>query len=488
MGHLTGANDGVDPALTWSYDGQGNLLTAATGGTTTTYSYATTPNTANELAGLAAPGQATQDYTYDSYGNTLSIGPSPSNPCPSGTSTCLGYDAQARLSSVTEPNYGPTIALTYNAMGLRASYTVTPYGASQPSLSEQFTYRGGQLAQTVVVSGAATYTDTYVYSQHGLPLELLRTTNGVLNRYWYLRDGLGNVVALTDASGHVVDQYAYDLWGKPTTVQETVPQQLRYQGYWYDNELGWYWLSSRSYDPALKRFLQPDPSEMDGLFSYVYVGDDPVDGSDPSGFSAAAAESPPETFYRVIWGKPQDVAKARNWTINPATWAEMAKGEPEGLSVWDTAAAAANAANEANSFRDSPQSAVIAQISLADIQQVARVVPSMPPWHHWVIIPNQAPKEQADANTFYGTLGAQATYTGVAVDKQGNVTGPVEPQNTAGQSNAFVSTVGAIVSTTGAVVGATWAATQSVAATAVQVVAIVLTGSAIVSRYRMMAF
>ncbi|MGH9059368.1 MAG: hypothetical protein ACRDZY_07645, partial [Acidimicrobiales bacterium] len=65
--------------------------------------------------------------------------------------------------------------LTYNAEGLRAGYTVTPYGAGQPSLSEQFTYRGGQLAQTVVVSGTTTYTDTYVYSQHGMPRERLRT-------------------------------------------------------------------------------------------------------------------------------------------------------------------------------------------------------------------------------------------------------------------------------------------------------------------------
>jgi YD repeat-containing protein len=71
-----------------------------------------------------------------------------------------------------------------------------------------------------------------------MPLELLRTTSGGINRYWYERDGLGNVVALTDVSGNVVDQYAYDLWGKSTLVSETVPQQLRYMGYWYDNELG----------------------------------------------------------------------------------------------------------------------------------------------------------------------------------------------------------------------------------------------------------
>jgi len=271
-------------ALTWSYDGQGNLLTEATGGSTTsTYGYATAGNTVNELTSLAVSGQNTRYYSYDKYGNVVSIGPYSSDPCPNSSSTCLGYDALARLASVTEANNGPTIALTYNAMGLRAGYTVTPYGASQPSLNEQFTYRGGQLAQTVTISGT-TYTDTYVYSQHGMPLELLRTTNGVLNRYWYERDGLGNVVALTDSSGTVVDQYAYDLWGKPTTVQESVPQPLRYQGYWYDTELGWYWLTSRAYDPGIKRFLQPDPSEMEGLFSYVYVGDDPVDGSDPSGF------------------------------------------------------------------------------------------------------------------------------------------------------------------------------------------------------------
>jgi len=62
---------------------------------------------------------------------------------------------------VTEANNGPTIAMTYNAMGLRAGYTVTPYGAGQPSLNEQFTYRGGQLAQTVTISGTTSYTDTY---------------------------------------------------------------------------------------------------------------------------------------------------------------------------------------------------------------------------------------------------------------------------------------------------------------------------------------
>src|SRR6185437_5795658 len=84
-----------------------------------------------------------------------------------------------------------------------------------------------------------------------------------------------------------VGSYTYDQWGKLLTVSESVPQQLRYAGYWYDNELGWYWLSVRAYDPVLARFTQPDPSEQEGLFSYVYVGDSPSDMVDASGLSVA---------------------------------------------------------------------------------------------------------------------------------------------------------------------------------------------------------
>ncbi len=51
--------------------------------------------------------------------------------------------------------------------------------------------------------------------QGGNPLELLRArSSGVTDRYWYKLDGWGNVVALTDGSGAVVDRYSYDLWGE----------------------------------------------------------------------------------------------------------------------------------------------------------------------------------------------------------------------------------------------------------------------------------
>ena len=137
------------------------------------------------------------------------------------------------------------------------------------------------------VTGTTTYTDTYLYTQDGLPLELLRQLNGTTSRYWYVLDGRGNVVALTDSTGNVVDRYSYDVWGQPTSVSESVPQRLRYAGYWYDQELSWYWVGVRLYDPGLKSWLQPDPSQTEGVRTYAYVGDDPVDETDPTGQQAS---------------------------------------------------------------------------------------------------------------------------------------------------------------------------------------------------------
>jgi YD repeat-containing protein len=58
----------------------------------------------------------------------------------------LPYDAPGRLAGTTTLN-GTAIAQSYDAEGLRSSYSVTGVGQSVPSLSEQFQYAGGQLVQ-----------------------------------------------------------------------------------------------------------------------------------------------------------------------------------------------------------------------------------------------------------------------------------------------------------------------------------------------------
>jgi len=300
-GRLTAVAGGSSSG-SWAYDGRDNLTSATAGGVTRAYTYS--PSNPEEVASTSVGGGPATAYGYDGNGNATSIAG------PGGLSEALSYDAQSRLVQVTLGSpITSTIALAYNAFGQRAGYTVTPAGAGGPSLAESFKYQGDQLSQ-VTYTGTSVptpYTDTYVYTQDGSPLELLRQQQGASTAtpYWYVVDGQGNVVSLTNQAGNVVDSYSYNQWGKPTTVSESVPQQLRYAGYWYDSELAWYWLTVRSYDPALQRFLQPDPSEIEGLFSYVYAADDPADRTDPSRLPDCGVAEPRGPRAAAV-GQPAD--------------------------------------------------------------------------------------------------------------------------------------------------------------------------------------
>ena len=64
---------------------------------------------------------------------------------------------------------------------------------------------------------------------------------------------------------------------------------LRYRGYYYDVETGFYYVSSRYYDPEVGRFLNAD-SEISGVGGdirgynlYAYCMNNPVNMSDPDG-------------------------------------------------------------------------------------------------------------------------------------------------------------------------------------------------------------
>ncbi len=114
-------------------------------------------------------------------------------------------------------------------------------------------------------------------------------------RYYYVRNLLGDVTAIVNESGATVATYAYDPWGKCTILSDSsdinvaTQNPIRYRGYYYDNETALYYLQSRYYDPETGRFISPDsteylePSNFNGLNLYAYCGNNPVMCVDPSG-------------------------------------------------------------------------------------------------------------------------------------------------------------------------------------------------------------
>ena len=119
--------------------------------------------------------------------------------------------------------------------------------------------------------------------------------------FFYIRDGLGNIIKLVDEQGNDVVKYSYDSWGKVTinTISSLHPSArfnpFMYKGYIYDVETGLYYCNSRYYNPKWGRFISPDsieyldPESINGLNLYAYCGNDPVNNADPTGHAFISA-------------------------------------------------------------------------------------------------------------------------------------------------------------------------------------------------------
>lgn len=109
--------------------------------------------------------------------------------------------------------------------------------------------------------------------------------------YYYVLNAQGDVVRIVNSSRSVVASYTYDPWGKIISSSGTLADinPLRYRGYYYDAETGFYYLQSRYYDPEIGRFINADSyasTDATGLLStnmFAYCENDPVNKSDPTG-------------------------------------------------------------------------------------------------------------------------------------------------------------------------------------------------------------
>ena len=110
--------------------------------------------------------------------------------------------------------------------------------------------------------------------------------------YYYVKNLQGDIIALLDGQGTCMVKYTYDAWGKVLSVEDSTETNigtinpLRYRGYYYDSDLGFYYLQSRYYDPTVGRFLNADEQfEIENITKnlYIYCNNNCVNRIDPTG-------------------------------------------------------------------------------------------------------------------------------------------------------------------------------------------------------------
>ena len=116
--------------------------------------------------------------------------------------------------------------------------------------------------------------------------------------YWYEKNLFGDVVAVYDESGTKLISYKYDAYGNWRSLPHNggystaaFNNPFRYRGYYYDFDLGLYYLNSRYYDAYTGRFISADnidvicstPNALTDKNLYSYCDNNPVMRRDDGG-------------------------------------------------------------------------------------------------------------------------------------------------------------------------------------------------------------
>ena len=177
--------------------------------------------------------------------------------------------------------------------------TIAPQGTHvtgiQTVTHEYLTLNGKVARETIKTNNSLTAVLDFVYDESGKPFALKYSTNGTsFQTYYYVLNLQGDVVKLIHYipgfEYESVATYEYDAWGNIVSSSGRLAEinPLRYRGYYYDNETGFYYLQSRYYDPANRRFINADSYQSTGqgfvgTNMFAYCNNNTPIYSDPTG-------------------------------------------------------------------------------------------------------------------------------------------------------------------------------------------------------------
>ena len=259
---------------TYSYDDRGNLISKTINGVATNYQYSSYILSKDRL--ISVNGVSVSEYN----GNLSQFNDFHYSWSGSSLKTIRNYQTNT------------TIEYEYDENGVRENKTVN-------GITTYFDTMGGKvLAQS---DGVDTF---YFQYRNKTPIGFI--LNGI--QFFYITNTYGDVAAITNSNGDWIAKYVYDDWGNvisistsetnnPTQLEIATKNPLRYRGYYFDEETGFYYLQYRYYNPSWGRFISPDRSDYINTVSkysinaYIYCKNNPVLYTDYTGLLSEAGQA-----------------------------------------------------------------------------------------------------------------------------------------------------------------------------------------------------
>ena len=135
---------------------------------------------------------------------------------------------------------------------------------------------------------------------------------------------------MVDGNGNITATYYYDAFGNILDRTGDIENNIRFSGYQYDEETGFYYLNARMYNPATARFLQEDTYRGNtsiplSLNLYTYCSNEPIMYRDPTGHWKEGDELLSKGNQWLIEMLTEDYYKAEKKVI-PQEWQAQKKG------------------------------------------------------------------------------------------------------------------------------------------------------------------
>ena len=328
-------NVDLNKTILYSYDSGGNLTQkqeyayteGTVSGTPTTITYSYDSSWKDKLISYNG-----QSITYDQIGNPLSY-----------LGMTLDWEGRT-LKTIT--NGSTAISYRYDADGMRTGKTVG-------STESEYYYADGQLVYEKR-GGKELY---YSYDANGTLSRIVYYNNGTLVGTFYVAvTSRGDVEELYNTSGEVKVRYRYDSWGNVISVEDGNGEAItsashignvnpiRYRGYYYDAETGFYYVSSRYYDPEIGRFISADTTDVlgvqdnfDDLNLYAYCNNNPVNYTDPDGTLAIEIGYVVLTVlvvsYAYVGGVRRTIKTTKTYKVSKPYWNSHSHNKYKGYAI-----------------------------------------------------------------------------------------------------------------------------------------------------------